>query len=227
MSKVFSDAQEFLANHKNVRYLLKFIKPEFLDYLLTEGLYMNQINYFVHCGENNGQFDRFESLSSAKVAIYKNRDKPIWCCMAIAEEDIVENRIKLDKRLLADFFKEDYSCGKMVLIDFGSFIHKLYSNPDEYEMNFGLVNYYDHPVQIGERIISNDWSDTIFLKYKKYSYQKEFRVAIARACEISTDANNKTIFKAYKYHLPDIGAISTVYSIEDTEMERDHFYLNI
>lgn len=228
MGKIFWEEQDFLANHKHIKYLLKFLKPEHLDYLLNAGLYMNQINYFTTPQEkDDGQFDCWESLSSGEILMYKNRNRPIWCCTAITEADIIEKRIKFDSRLLTDFFKRDFSCVKMVLIDFDSFIHKIYSQPDEYTMAFGLVTYYDHPLQIGERLFSGDWSDTMFLKHKKYSYQREFRVAINRACEITTDANNKTVYKAYEYHLPNIGAFSTIYSMEDSEMEKNYFYLNI
>ena len=135
------------------------------------------------------------------------------------------------------FFKNKIQEGKIVLIDFKQFIEKLYAFPDEYEMNFGRINYYSHPKQIGERFPSNDWSDSIFLKSRKYSYQKEFRVAINRSCGVLTekrkifrffhDFDVITSYEPYEYHLPDIKSISKIFSATELEIGKDFFNLKI
>ena len=99
---------EYKQYAKNIKYLLKFIDKKYVTYLLTKGLYMNQINYFTTPRHNgDGQYDCWESLSSSELRMYKNRNRPIWCCTTILNDDIKENTIKFDKRLLKDFFKNN------------------------------------------------------------------------------------------------------------------------
>ncbi len=236
--EVFSKKETYLNYDRNIKYLLKFVREEYLEYLLTKGLYMNQVNYFVSPHrDDDGQYDCWESLCSSELSLYKNRNRPIWCCTAISISDISEGIVKLDKRLLTDFFKNKIQEGKIVLIDFKQFVERLYTSPDEYEMNFGRINYYSHPKQIGERFPSNDWSDSIFLKSRKYSYQKEFRVAINRACGVQTekrkifrffhDFDVITSYEPYEYYLPDIKSISKIFSATELEIGKDFFNLKI
>ena len=106
-------------------------------------------------------------------------------------------------------------------------------------MVFGQVDYYDHPKQIGERFLSGEWADCILLKLSKYSYQKEFRVAIARGCQIKTE--RKKVFNCfdcdvlisdnpyvpYEYYLPDLQAISKVYSTEQLSYNDNFAFLKM
>ncbi len=233
------DKDEYLKQENEIKYLIKFVPNKYVDYLMHKGLYMNQVNYFVHpIKKEDGQFDCWECLSSSELQIYKNRDRPIWCCTAILKNEIKNGIIKLDKRLLIDFFKDDIGNGSLVIFDFKSFIDKIYAYPDEYAINFGRVNYYQHPKQIGEKFISNDWSDSIFLKLSKYSYQKEFRVAINRACEIKTEKRKAfrffkvdvvTSYEPYEYALPDLQSICKTFTTKDIydDIDKNYFCLKL
>ena len=89
-----------------IKYLIKFIKKENLQYLLKEGLYMNAAAYYALIERGKGkQADKYEGLASSHFLMYKNRNRPVWCCTAIKENVIAENVIKLDKRLFEDFFR--------------------------------------------------------------------------------------------------------------------------
>ncbi|MDE6411962.1 MAG: hypothetical protein K2L02_05465 [Clostridia bacterium] len=231
--------EDYIQNENKIKYLIKFVHREHVDYLLHKGLFMNQVNYYVNPRKKeDGQYDCWESLSSSELKLYKNRNRPIWCCTAILIDEVKGGVIKLDKRLLSDFFKDKIEDGRLVLIDFKSFIDKIYLYPDEYTMNFGRVNYYMHPKQIGERFFSDDWSDSIFLKLSKYSYQKEFRVAINRACEIKTEKRKVfrffeidavTSYEPYEYALPDLQSISKTFTTKEIydDIDKDYFCLNI
>ena len=127
-----------------LKYLIKFIKEEHLKYLLTVGLYMNAAGYYALMEDQQSkQADKHEGLGCSSCLMYKNRNRPVWCCTAIEEDDIVNNFIKLDKRIFSDFFGDDLGKGKLVLFEYESFLKSFIAHKDKYRSAYGCVNYLE------------------------------------------------------------------------------------
>ena len=75
-----------------IKYLLKFIKKEHLDYLLFQGLYMNAAGYYPAMGykENDNQNDVYEGLSSFPFRDVPMQEKTI-------QERLDEAKTEFDK----------------------------------------------------------------------------------------------------------------------------------
>ena len=74
------------------KYLLKFLKRERLDYLLTKGLYMNAAGYFSAMGYegDDNQNDRYEGLASLPYREMPQREKTV-------QERLAEAKTEFDK----------------------------------------------------------------------------------------------------------------------------------
>ena len=218
-----------------IKYLIKFIKKENLQYLLKEGLYMNAAAYYALIERVKGkQADKYEGLASSHFLMYKNRNRPVWCCTAIKENAIADNVIKLDKRLFEDFFEEDLKNGCLVLFEYESFLRYFLYNKDKYRSAYGCIHYL--PYQLFEDcFVSDDWSDCIFRKNIDYSYQSEFRIAIDRPCEEITGTHEidgkiyETLksYKPYYFSLPKLEKISKVYNAIELDFDGEFYFLRL
>lgn len=218
-----------------LKYLIKFIKEEHLKYLLTVGLYMNAAGYYALMEDQQSkQADKHEGLGCSSCLMYKNRNRPVWCCTAIEEDDIVNNFIKLDKRIFSDFFGDDLGKGKLVLFEYESFLKSFIAHKDKYRSAYGCVNYLEYKY-FKNCIDSDDWSDCIFRKDIRYSYQKEFRIAIDRECkgifeEKEIDGIICQTLKSYKEYslpLPNLEKISKVYSVNELSYNETDYFLHL
>ena len=217
------------------KYLIKFIKEEYLKYLLDIGLYMNAAGYYTPDKElQEKQADKQECLCSPFGCSYKNRNCPIWCCTAVTDDEIKNNTIVLDKKLFEDFFGNDIERGKLVLFEYETFEKHFLANKDIYRSVYGCINYY--PYQYFENYFaSNDWSDCLFRKGLNYAHQKEFRIAIDRHCkeileEQEIDGINCNVFKSYEpYHfpLPNLSTISKVYNANELPFDGKFYFLSL
>ncbi len=217
------------------KYLIKFIKEEYLEYLLTKGLYMNAAMYYALMEEKKGkQLDKYEGLASPTHLMYKNRNRPVWCCTAIEDNDIKNNTIKLDERLFEDFFDNDLENGCLVLFEYESFVEYFLANKDEYRAAYGCIRYLPYRY-FKDCFVSDDWSDCIFRKDISYSYQTEFRIAIDRACEEivserEIDCKTYEVLKSYHpYHfsLQNLGKISKVYKANELYYDGNYYFLRL
>lgn len=214
------------------KYLIKFIKEEHLKDLLEKGLYMNPAGYYALIEEEESKrVDKQEGLACSSCCAYKNRNRPVWCCTAIEKDDIVNNIIKLDKRIFSDFFGNDLEKGRLVFFEYETFLKSFIEHKDKYRSAYGHINYLEYKY-FKDCIGTDNWSDCIFRKDISYSYQKEFRIAIDRECErIFADEELdgmicKTLksYKAYFFPLPELGKISKVYNVNELSCgEKDYF----
>lgn len=217
------------------KYLIKFIKEEHLNYLLDIGLYMNAAGYYIPNKElQEKQADAHEGLCFPYGCAYKNRNRPIWCCTAIKEDEIKNNTMTLDKRLFEDFFGDDIEKGRLVLFEYAAFEKYFLANKDVYRSKYGCINYY--PYQYFKNCFaSNDWSNCLFRKDSKYAHQKEFRIAIDRECkrifedEEIDGINCKVLktYKAYEFPLPNLRAISKVYNANELPFDGTSYFLTL
>lgn len=217
------------------KYLIKFIKEEYLQHLLTQGLYMNAAAYYALMEEKESkQADKYEGLASPLLAMYKNRNRPIWCCTAIGDKAIENDTIKLDNRLFKDFFDNELESGRLVLFEYESFLTHFLANKDEYRSAYGCINYIPYRY-FKDCFVSDDWSDCIFRKDISYSYQTEFRIAIDRACEEivgEREIEGRTYetlksYKGYPFPLPNLASISKVYKANELCYDGNDYFLHL
>lgn len=216
------------------KYLIKFIKEDYLQYFLTQGLYMNAAAYYAVMEKHNKQADKYEGIATSSHLMYKNRNRPVWCCTAIKEDSIKTNSIKIDKRLFEDFFDNDLEKGYIVLFEYKSFIEYFLANKDEYRSVYGCINYLPYK-NFKNCFISDDWSDCIFRKDISYSYQTEFRISIDKPCEEivgEIEIEGKTYetlksYKAYLFPLPNLSNISKVYKATELYYDGNDYFLRL
>lgn len=220
-----------------LKYLVKFLNRQYLNYMLNDGLYMNPAYYYVFSNCETNQSDKYEGIASLPLRsnnLHKNLAKPIWCCVGIDEQDIIDNKFKIDRRLLEDFFKNDIANGVLVVIDYNKFINHIHQFPDEYEIRYSNVAYVDFGTTQFDVFISGKWYDSLFVKSEKYSYQKEFRLVIYRNCKpIYKDIVLQRIptqilesYQPYEYRLPNLKSISSTVNAIDLLRENNNFYLD-
>jgi hypothetical protein len=217
------------------KYLIKFIKEEHLNYLLDIGLYMNAAGYYIPNKElQEKQADAHEGLCFPYGCAYKNRNRPIWCCTAIKDNEIQNNTIVLDKKLFKDFFGRNLGVGRLVLFEYKTFIEYFLKNKDKYRSAYGCINYY--PYQYFRNCFaSTDWSDCLFRKDSEYAHQKEFRIAIDRECKRifeneEIDGVNCEVLKsyeAYEFPFPNLRAISKVYNADELPFDGKSYFLTL
>ena len=171
--------------------------------------------------------------------VYKGRRRPVWCCTGIDESDVVDGQFKISNKVLKDFFQEQTTNARAVLIDCEKFMRLLLENPDEYSMAYGYVNYYDLRNSKGDCSNSNVWYDSIFLKKSELKYQKEFRIAICRNCEENTKSviidhmnmevlDHENPYNAYEYKLPNVKTTALkTFDISKLKTDEEYLYFEV
>lgn len=100
-----------------IAYLLKFAPKEaHIDDLINGHLYMNAAGYY-H-GLSGGQGDPLEASMAPGVCLYGNHCLPIYCMYTVRENDIVDNAVKIPKRMIREFGCAD---GWIGIVRFDSF----------------------------------------------------------------------------------------------------------
>ena len=173
-----------------IKYLIKFInKEKYVKDLINIDLYMNPACFYHKAEARSLQWDYSEG-SIGDFCGYKNSESPIWCCTAIFEENIVNNTIILDKKIL-----EDFNCknGYAVIINVDNFFNAINTNPQNYyALTYGLVKY--GPKNTESIIKDENFASALFIKYPKFSYQQEFRICIACKCDKIFDKDINNVF---------------------------------
>ncbi len=173
---------------KEIVYLIRFFDEEYkVNYLFDKGLYMSPACSYHKTDKHTLKWDYSEAAISDCFA-YKNSEKPIWCCTAVFKENIINNTIILDKKLLDDFScKEGYA----VIINVDRFLDAINTNPyNYYSYAYGVVKYTQRKAK--EILLNNHFASSLFVKYPQFRHQQEFRFCIDYNCEkiFEKDVNN-------------------------------------
>lgn len=101
----------------DIEYLLKFAPREaYVDDLINGRLYMNAAGYY-H-GLPGEQGDPLEASMAPGVCLYRYTSLPIYCMYTVRENDIVNNTVKIPKRMIQEFGCED---GWIGIVQYGRF----------------------------------------------------------------------------------------------------------
>ena len=170
--------------NEQIRYLAKFVsKYDYVQTFIDNGtLYANPASYFVY-SDRAGQGDIREGALSHKHMIYKNYNLPLYCMMALYDNNFKDGKLLIDKRIIKDFNCEN---GFLILINPQPFIETFanYFNKRDIGITFGTVNYYyfkNEPKMFAK--YANDKTNShFFIKTPNYSYQQEYRIVICDPC---------------------------------------------
>lgn len=98
-------------------YLLKFVPKEaYIGDLINGRLYMNAAGYYHSLPGEQG--DPLEASMAPGVCLYRYTCLPIYCMYTVHENDIVNNTVKIPKRMIQEFGCED---GWIGIVQYASF----------------------------------------------------------------------------------------------------------
>ena len=123
-----------------------------------------------------GQGDLREGALFPNVAIYHNIYFPIYCTYMIKDEDIIDGKVIIDKRVIQDF---DCKQGYMVLIPFDLF-EKVLPTADTggYAMD-GMEVWDGIPTQDDiDKMFKSENALNLKVKNPYFRYQKEYRLIV-------------------------------------------------
>lgn len=163
-----------------IAYLLKFAPREaYIDDLINGRLYMNAAGYY-H-GLPGEQGDPLEASMAPGARLHGNTCLPIYCMYTVRENDIVNNTVKIPKRMIQEFGCED---GWIGIVQYVSFAHLA----DRHIAEDGSI-YAHGPISYGVpgpkliREIFEGIPHNLVIKTPKYAYQKEYRIIGSRPVE--------------------------------------------
>ena len=197
----------------DIRYLIRFFDEEYkVKYLFDNGLFMNAASTYHRIEKDSLKWDYSEGAFCDCSAAYKNSDRPIWCCSAAFEENIIDNHIVMDSKIL-----DDFNCrnGYAVIFNTSKFLKAIEENPNNlYASSYGLIKYVKrNPEKI---LMNNHFASSLFIKHPRFKHQQEFRYCIDYSCEkiFEKDVHNifglgveQDLIKGYKpfeYKLSDV-----------------------
>lgn len=103
--------------NSNIAYLLKFAPKEaYIDDLINGRLYMNAAGYYN--GLPSEQGNPLEASMAPGVCLYGYTCLPIHCMYTVRENDIVNNTVKIQKRMIQEFGCAD---GWIGIVQYDSF----------------------------------------------------------------------------------------------------------
>lgn len=164
----------------NIAYLLKFAPKEaYIEDLLNGHLYMNAAGYY-H-GLPGEQGDPLEASMAPGVCLYRYTSLPIYCMYTVRENDIVNNTVKIPKRMIKELGCAD---GWISIVQYDSFAcladRRIADDGSIYA--HGPISYgVPRPKQIRE--IFEGIPYNLVIKTPKYAYQQEYRIIGSRPVE--------------------------------------------
>lgn len=199
-----------MINGENYIAFLKFGKKGNLLKLQNGLVYMKESNYYRKLEKTTGKVGMGDKYDSCRVqrdveiwvdevklpnvdwlAQSSNLDEktPIFCCMYINEDDFIFDVNKKEyvlnsQRFNIEVLKEEFGEYVLVIPYPEYFIERIraYCDCNELDLRFKKIMYVDYENENNEwkKYYKNDLSQ-FFIKDKKFSYQKEFRIILANA----------------------------------------------
>jgi hypothetical protein len=173
----------------NIAYLLKFAPKEtYIDDLINGRLYMNAAGYYHGLPDEQG--DPLEASMAPGVCLYRYTSLPIYCMYTVRENEIVNNTVKILKRMIQEFGCVD---GWIGIVQYDSFarLADRYATDDESIYAHGPISYgVPGPKLIRE--IFEGIPHNLVIKTPKCAYQKEYRIIGSRPveCRLLPDENH-------------------------------------
>lgn len=225
-----------------IKYLIKFVSTKsHAEHLINGNLYMNAVAYYRGHDLERGQNDRYEGAISHEKQLFKNEDYYVYCMSAFQEQDIKNNSIIIDEKIISDFKCEN---GYLVLVKYDDFVNMLSNKMlkiDESKIPYkelvlwGLVTYGNIGLTLCKKFLVETKCDHFFIKDPYYKYQKEFRIIVRERAEMIfkeelLDGKYK-VFDKYSQKtfsfIKDLRSIAQIVSINDIKQIDGSYRLNL
>ena len=192
-----------------IEYLVKFVpKHEYAIALLSGDLFMRPASYFHKLEE--GQGDIREGSIFPYAQIRKNDNLPIFCMYMVCSDDITDGTTTIPSRVINDFKCGD---GYAVIIPYSVFEKRIQKiETGGYGGSHAPVTYRLLQPQEFADFANSKRYENLFIKAPRFSYQKEYRVVIAKTMyEYSEERQPESI----TFHIPqgfsDCGVIVSIH----------------
>ncbi len=178
-----------------IKYLIKFTSKEnYAEDFLNGKLYMHSARYYHELERKgkHGQGDIREGSVFSNIAIYKNLGYAIYCTYAVEEEEILNNRIVIDEKVINDFHCEN---GYLVLTDYAKFDSLLPTCSTEgYALSHGKINYGFTTLELSKHLFTENVADNLFIKDPYFKYQHEYRIIVYESISSSESPNLSKVY---------------------------------
>lgn len=197
----------------DIRYLIRFFDEEYkVKYLFDNGLFMNAASTYHRIEKDSLKWDYSEG-AVCDCSAYKNSDRPIWCCSAAFEENIIDNHIVMDTQIL-----DDFNCrnGYAVIFNTSKFLKAIEENPNNlHASSYGLIKYGKR--NPGKILMNNHFASALFIKHPVFKHQQEFRYCIDYNCEKIFEKDINNVFKLGKEQDILVGYKPFIYKLDNIE----------
>lgn len=167
-----------------IEYLIKFVsKEKYAVDLLNGNLFMHCARYYHMLEEKYGpgQGDLREASIIPGIAMYKNINLPVFCLYTVESEDILDEEVAIDKRIIQDFGCEN---GFLVLIEYKRFVEEIkHCRTNGYQLDAGPVVYGTPSKELIVKLFEPSEIGNLFIKHPYFKYQKEYRIVICCAID--------------------------------------------
>ena len=195
-----------------IKFLLKFVREEGHAKALLDGqLFMRPACYYRTLEQ--GQGDLREAAISHDVCVYKHSTMPIYCMYAVEEDEINNNCILISAKCIHDFKCEH---GYAAIIEYPEFENKLKTlNSNGYEVDAGPVSYHRLSLSDTKELLTDNTVKNLFVKHPVFSYQKEFRVVVAKQLSQQEESQTNCIIYHFSSALsPDKAQVIPISCLE-------------
>lgn len=202
-----------------IKYLIKFVGCEEHAQMLIDGeMFMRPASYYHHL--ETGQGDPSEAGVLDGIGIYMNSNIPIFCMYCVFDNDIIDGKILISKRVIEDFKCED---GFLVLLEYEEFEKRLSTvKTNGYQLDAGRVGYAYKKFDGLADMLNDKSGKSLFIKNPYFSYQKEFRIVIAKQVDIIDNHPSDSVTYSFETSLKDLAKII---KISDLVFDGDNYIL--
>lgn len=202
-----------------IKYLINFVSCEEHAQMLIDGeMFMRPASYYHHL--ETGQGDPSEAGVLDGIGIYMNSNIPIFCMYCVFDNDIIDGKILISKRVIEDFKCED---GFLVLLEYEEFEKRLSTvKTNGYQLDAGRVGYAYKKFDGLADMLNDKSGKSLFIKNPYFSYQKEFRIVIAKQVDIIDNHPSDSVTYSFETSLKDLAKII---KISDLVFDGDNYIL--
>lgn len=204
-----------------IKYLIKFVSCEEHAQMLIDGeMFMRPASYYHHL--ETGQGDPSEAGVLDGIGIYMNSNIPIFCMYCVFDNDIIDGKILISKRVIEDFKCED---GFLVLLEYEEFEKRLLTvKTNGYQLDAGRVGYAYKKFDGLADMLNDKSGKSLFIKNPYFSYQKEFRIVIAKSVDMVNNQLAESVIYEFETTL---GDITKKIKISELEHDDKNYYIQL
>ncbi len=207
-----------------IKYLIKFVSQlNHAEMLINGELFMRPASYYRNLEE--GQGDIREGLVFHGLRMYKNGEFPICCFYSVNDAEIQDGYFLIPNKCITDFKCET---GYAVIIDFDEFLKIIPTlQCDGYSVWYDSISYGIPSKELSAKILLSNDLTNLFIKNQSFAYQKEFRIAVAKAVYgYDTPLEKRKESIIYRF-ANDLGRIAKILQISKLSQVNGNYVVDI